>query len=304
MNPFGVGMAHGKVIWFGEHAVVYHHPAIALPLTEHRIHIKMDPSSKTELISPFFNGPLEGSQGFEGFIALLERLREILPFQDATITLRSDIPVGAGLGASAAIASAIVQAAFDLTDHPLDAGTHFDLIQLSEGYFHTNPSGIDAYLSIHDEALRYRKDQSPESIQIDLDAHLVIAHSNVSGSTKDAVEQIARMMKEKKSSKKMADLGHITLNALEAIQAKELKKLGQLMNDAHGLLKRFNVSHPVLDDLVDQALSHGALGAKLSGGGLGGIMIALFEGKSGALAFQEHLHQSGYPHVFIKALAA
>lgn len=304
MNPFGVGMAHGKVIWFGEHAVVYHHPAIALPLTEHRVHIKMDPSSRTELISPFFNGPLEDSKEFEGIIVLLDRLREILPFKDAQITVRSDIPVGAGLGASAAIASALVQAAFDLTDHPLDAGTHFDLIQLSEGYFHTNPSGLDAYLSIHNDALRYRKDQSPESLQIDLDAHLVIAHSNVSGSTKEAVEQIATLMKDKKNSKKMADLGHITLRALEAIQARDLNTIGQLMNDAHDHLKEFNVSHPVLDDLVQHALTHGALGAKLSGGGLGGIMIALFDEKTKALAFQETLNHSGYPHVFIKALAA
>ncbi len=303
MNPFGVGMAHGKIIWFGEHAVVYHHPAIALPLNEHRIHIKMDPSSTTELISPFFNGPLETS-GFEGLIALMKRLREILPLGDVTIELRSDIPVGAGLGASAAIASAIVSAAFDLTDQPLDAGTHFELIQLSESYFHTNPSGIDAYLSIHDHALRYRKDQSPDPIDIDLDAHLVVAYSNVKGSTKEAVEIIADQMNVKKASKLVADLGHITLGALEAIQAKSLHVLGRLMNEAHALLKRLGVSHATLDALTKRALESGALGAKLSGGGLGGIMIALFDDKTRALSFQTSLQNDGFSHVFIKGLSA
>lgn len=304
MNPFGVGMAHGKVIWFGEHAVVYHHPAIALPLTDHRVHIKMDPSSTTELISPFFNGPLHEAHGFDGLVALMDHLKEILPLGDVQITLRSDIPIGAGLGASAAIASALVQAAFDLTDHPLDAGTHFELIQRSESYFHTHPSGIDAYLSIHAEALRYRKDQSPESLPLNLNAHLVVAHSNIKGATKDAVERVATLMQEKKYAKWMADLGHITLAALAAIKRHDLPQLGQLMNQSHALLKRFNVSHPVLDEMVKRALDQGALGAKLSGGGLGGIMIALFEAKNQALAFQTELKTQGFQDVFLKALDA
>ena len=303
MNPFGVGVAHGKMIWFGEHAVVYHHPAIALPLTDKRVTVKMDPSSKTELISPFFNGPLSMGQGFDGLVALMEALRERLPIGEVTLTLTTDIPVGAGFGASAAIASAIVQAAYDLTDTPLDAGTHFDLIQHSESYFHTNPSGIDAYLSIHNDALRYRKDQSPESLTIDLDAHLVVVYSNVKGSTKTAVESIQTLMTKKSNTRKMADLGHLTLDALEAIKQKDVLGLGQLMTKAHTYLKHFKVSHPVLDELVDQAMHSGALGAKLSGGGLGGIMIALFRSYDESKAFQEALHADGYSHAFIRSLA-
>lgn len=302
MNPFGVGLSHGKIIWFGEHAVVYHHPAIALPLNQLRVHIKMDPSSKTELISPFFNGPLTAGQGLDGWIALLEALREKLPLNHVRITLETTLPVGAGFGASAAIASALVMAAYDLCDHPLDQKTHFDLIQISEQIFHTNPSGIDAFLTMTTHPQRYRKDQSPQALSIDLNASLVIAHSNIKGSTKDAVEHIASAMQDKKIMKHMADLGHLTVEALDAIQAKNIPALGRLMNAAHGLLQTVGVSHPVVDGLVQEALNQHALGAKISGGGLGGIMIALYDDEAAADRFITHLQTQGFTTAFKRSL--
>lgn len=294
MNPYGMGHAHGKVIWFGEHAVVYHHPAIALPLKSASVRVKMTPSKTTQFISPFYQGTLEDAPHLEGFSKLLDALKARLPLGHVTIELDTDIPVQGGLGASAAIASAIVQAAYDLTDQPLEQGTRFELTQISENFFHQNPSGIDAFMSMSKTAQRYRKEQAPSALDFSLDGELVVVYSNVPGNTKDAIVKIAKATQKTKLYKTMADLGHLTEDALEAILGRDLNVLGRLMNQAHHLLKSFEISHPSIETLRTWALEKGALGAKLSGGGLGGIMIALFDDPEKALDYTEQLKENGY----------
>lgn len=294
MNPYGMGQAHGKVIWFGEHAVVYHHPAIALPLKSAMVHVKMTPSDTLQFISPFYQGALQDAPHLEGFSKLIDVLKVRLPLGNVTIELDTDIPVQGGLGASAAIASAIVQAAYDLTDQPLEHGTRFELTQVSESFFHQNPSGIDAFMSMAKTAQRYRKEQAPSALDFSLDGELVVVYSNVPGNTKDAVVKIAKATKKTKLYKTMADLGHLTEDALAAILGRDLNLLGRLMNQAHQLLNRFEISHPSIESLRNWALEKGALGAKLSGGGLGGIMIALFDDPGKATAYTEFLQENGY----------
>ena len=294
MNPYGMGQAHGKVIWFGEHAVVYHHPAIALPLKSAMVRVKMTPSETLQFISPFYQGALQDAPHLEGFSKLIDVLKVRLPLGNVTIELDTDIPVQGGLGASAAIASAMVQAAYDLTDQPLEHGTRFELTQVSESFFHQNPSGIDAFMSMAKTAQRYRKEQAPSALDFSLDGELVVVYSNVPGNTKDAVVKIAKATQKTKLYKTMADLGHLTEDALAAILGRDLNLLGRLMNQAHQLLHSFEISHPSIESLRNWALEKGALGAKLSGGGLGGIMIALFDDPAKAQAYTEFLQENGY----------
>jgi mevalonate kinase len=298
MNPFGVGSAHGKVIWFGEHAVVYHFDAIALPIIPLKVTLKMSPSLKTELHSDFYQGPLEENSFLKGFFMLHEALKKQLPIQEVKIELSSDLPVGAGLGASAAIASAWVMAAYDLTDQPLDAKTHFDLIQISEQFFHENPSGIDAMMTLSYDPIRYKKDQTPVPINVDLDGFLAIVYSNQKGLTVNAIQTIQTLMKQKSYQKMMSDLGHNTELALQFIAKKDIRSLGKLMAKSHELLTTFNVSHKALDFLVSHAYLFNALGAKLSGGGLGGVMIALFESIENAHKFISSVKDQGYTIAF------
>lgn len=294
MNPYGMGQAHGKVIWFGEHAVVYHHPAIALPLTSASVRVKMTPSETLQFISPFYQGALLDAPHLEGFSHLIDALKIRLPLGNVTIELETDIPVQGGLGASAAIASAMVQAAYDLTDQPLEQGTRYELTQVSEQFFHQNPSGIDAFMSMAKTAQRYRKEQAPSALDLSLDGELVVVYSNVPGNTKEAIVKIAKITRQTKLYKKMAELGHLTEDALEAILGKDLNVLGRLMNQAHALLQSFEISHPSIETLREMAMNSGALGAKLSGGGLGGIMIALFDNPDRATLFTEQLTEQGF----------
>lgn len=298
MNPFGVGHAHGKIIWFGEHAVVYHYDAIALPVTPLTVSIKMTPSNKTFLQSSFYQGPLEEDSLLKGFFMLHQALKEKLPLRDVQVELDTQLPVGAGLGASAAIASAWVMAAYDLTDQPLDAKTHFELIQVSEAYFHDKPSGIDAMMTLSNDAIRYKKEQNPVSVDVNLNAYLTVVYSNQKGLTKEAIQTIADLMNQKDYQKRMAKLGSQTEKALQALAQKDLSRLGTLMTQSHELLKRFKVSHPVLDELVNHALKMNALGAKLSGGGLGGVMIALFDDLKKAQHYLNAVKSLGYNTAF------
>jgi len=302
MNPFGVGSAHGKVIWFGEHAVVYHYDAIALPIIPLKVTLKISPSLKTELHSDFYTGPLEETSFLKGFFMLHEALKKQLPIQEVKVELSSDLPVGAGLGASAAIASAWVMAAYDLTDQPLDVKTHFDLIQISEQFFHEKPSGVDAMMTLSYDPIRYKKDQTPVPINVDLDGFLAVVYSNQKGLTVDAIQTIQSLMKQKSYQKMMSELGQNTELALSLIAKNDIHGLGKLMAKSHELLKAFNVSHESLDFLVSHAHQFDALGAKLSGSGLGGVMIALFESLQNAESFIASVKEKGYEIAFILPL--
>jgi len=193
------------------------------------------------------------------------------------IGIASQIPVGVGLGSSAAVAVSTISATAKLFDVKVSKEDVFRLAFATENLIHGNPSGIDQMTSIEGGIVLYRVEEGFRKIKAKKDIPLVIGNTGVTRSTGDLVRKVRELAEERKGFfKPIAEsCGEISLKAAKAIQNGNLNDLGMLMNMNHNLLVKISVSHEKLSHLVEAAREAGALGAKLTGAGGGGCMIAL-----------------------------
>lgn len=276
MKKQGRGQAHAKLILIGEHAVVYGHPGIALPFLPLKVDIHVTASQEDVLTSTLYQGPMASLPTellFIGF--LVDHLRTTLKLGPLEMVITNTIPSSAGMGSSAAISGAIVQALYDIADVPLDAKLRFEHTQLAEKLVHGSASGIDALTTASTNGWYFIKGKDPEPIVITLPAYLVVANSGIKGSTKEAVGQVAKLFTQNLAQGHLESIGLMSLLMKEAIEKKEIEDVARLMNQTQFHLQELGVSHPKIDEMVAAAIQLGALGAKLTGGGLGGSMIAL-----------------------------
>ena len=194
-----------------------------------------------------------------------------------SVKVRSTIPVAAGLGSSAAVAAAVVTAVGRLLELELSKEEIFRISYEAERFVHGTPSGIDPTISTYGGVLLYRKDKGFTQIKVRGEIPLVIGDTGVKRSTGDIVAKVRERTKQYPSIVKplLKIGGKITLKAIKALETGDLCALGELMNISHGLLYAVGVSDASLERLVHAAREAEALGAKLTGAGGGGCMIAL-----------------------------
>ena len=276
MKLMGIGQAHGKVIWMGEHAVVYGYEAIAIPLTSALVKATILKSEKTTIDSQVYKGSIEDSNDdIYPISTLIKALMHHFKASPVSITITSDIPHDAGLGSSAATASAVTQAFYDLFETTLTEDVRYNWVQMSEIIAHTNPSGIDARITMLDTPIIYGKNQALKTLTLDLNAYMVIGFSGMRGQTKKAVLNISEVYDHIETKNHIKALGHLTKNVISYVGNKALHDIGLDMTNAHQHLVALGVSTKPIDQMVEKALVLGALGAKLTGGGLGGCVIAI-----------------------------
>ena len=274
----------GKAILLGEHSVVYGRHAIAVPVPLN-IRVKVEEADDGVLlmipswgVEYYLDKKPEERQSFEKPAALiLEKMN--LNNVGMKIEVFSDIPRGMGLGGSAVLAVSIIKA---LNHHYKMGLSEQEINQMayeSEKIAHGNPSGIDNTIATYGYPLIYRKGEKTlkERLQIKEPLNLVLAFSKSEGLT---AKTVAHVRKQWKSNQEMYegvfdDIDAIVLNGIQAIQDNDLKQLGELMNFNQGLLNTLQVSTPELERMIHIARDAGAFGAKLTGGGGGGAMIAV-----------------------------
>ena len=287
----GVGQAHSKIILIGEHAVVYGYPAISLPLLEVEVTCRVVPATTPWRLFE------EDTLSMAVYASL-----EYLNITDAYIRCQIDsaIPEKRGMGSSAAISIAAIRAVFDYFEAELPRDVLEILVNRAEMIAHMNPSGLDAKTCLSDQPIRFIKNVGFEELAMDLSAYLVIADTGVYGHTREAIQVVES--KGKEALPFLYALGELTQQAEEAIKAKDAVKLGEILTKAHGNLKEIGVSSLEADALVNTALQHGALGAKMSGGGLGGCIIALVADYHQAQDLAERLEEKGAVQTWIESL--
>ena len=287
----GVGQAHSKIILIGEHAVVYGYPAISLPLLEVKVTCRVVPAATPWRLFE------EDTLSMAVYASL-----EYLNITDAYIRCQIDsaIPEKRGMGSSAAISIAAIRAVFDYFEAELPRDVLEILVNRAEMIAHMNPSGLDAKTCLSDQPIRFIKNVGFEELAMDLSAYLVIADTGVYGHTREAIQVVES--KGKEALPFLYALGELTQQAEEAIKARDAVMLGEILTKAHGNLKEIGVSSLEADALVETALHHGALGAKMSGGGLGGCIIALVADYHQAQNLAERLEEKGAVQTWIESL--
>lgn len=281
--------APGKIILFGEHAVVYGRPAIAIPLSQLRATAVVAPATQSgiRLIAPDLGQDvlLAGAPPDDPIAAVIRQVqtavhRPTLP--DMTITVSSQIPIASGLGSGAAITAAVVRALADFLGMGHQATPEWvsALTYEVEKIHHGTPSGIDNTVVAYEMPVYFVRQQPQNHIEpftVARPLHLLVADTGVRSSTKIAVGDVRRHWQENpaKFEALFDGCGRIAAAARAAIETGDVAALGPLMVENHALLQEMTVSSPELDRLVTAAIAAGALGAKLSGAGRGGNMIAL-----------------------------
>ena len=287
----GVGQAHSKIILIGEHAVVYGYPAISLPLLEVEVTCRVVPAGTPWRLFE------EDTLSMAVYASL-----EYLNIKDAYIRCQIDsaIPEKRGMGSSAAISIAAIRAVFDYYQAELPHDVLEILVNRAEMIAHMNPSGLDAKTCLSDHPIRFIKNLGFTELEMDLSTYLVIADTGVYGHTREAIQVV--QSKGKDALPYLQTLGDLTQEAEDAINHKDAEKLGEILSQAHENLKEIGVSSQEADSLVETAIHHGALGAKMSGGGLGGCIIALAANLEQAQELAQRLEEKGAVQTWIESL--
>lgn len=279
----GTGKSYAKIILIGEHAVVYGEPAIALPVKSIRLSAKVEPipDGRQEVTSAFFTGDLNAGQltNFAGIAMLIRRLLVFFNAADQGfhLTIASALPSERGMGSSAATAVAVVRAFYDAFQTSLSHSVLLNWAGISEKALHGNPSGLDAATASAEKPQWFVRGKSLRSIMMPRNGVLLIADTGIAGQTKIAVDQVAQKLKKdpKTYQPLITDIGDAVRQAALALAQDDIITLGQLLNRDQADLAALGVSSPELDRLINVALDNGAYGAKLTGSGMGGCMIAL-----------------------------
>ena len=288
-NESAMGIGYGKVVLLGEHSVVYGRHAIAAPIPITVRALIEDREEGIVLMIPRWGveyelaGNVTERRSFERPAGvILDKLG--LSNRGMCIEVFPDVPRSMGLGGSAAIAVAIVRA---LDRHYQIGLSDEDVNRLayeSEKIAHGSPSGLDNTLACYAKPLVFRPGDPPlvELLNIRKPIPAVIGITGHEGLTAKTVGRVREAwQQDKKLYERIFDeIDTLVLSAVKAIQDEDIKALGELMNVNHGMLNALQVSTPELEQLVEIARKNGALGAKLTGGGGGGSIIAVCDGET------------------------
>ena len=300
-----MAFARGKVILLGEHPVVYGRPALAAALGV-GVHALASPAEEDRLsVSPWDVSvrPTEPSDDAlaRAFHAVLADYPD--PRPRLHVTVDCALPAGAGLGCSAAVGVAVLGALDEALGRERTNEARGEAALAWERVFHGNPSGVDNAMAACGGVAVYVRGQPLAPVHVGKPLPLVVCHSGEPSLTKSTVAMVARYHeRDTKGAEEIFDaIASIVTNGRRAVEEGDLAKLGQLFDMNQMLLATMLLSTDRIEGLCRASKAAGALGAKLTGGGGGGCMIALARDLDGAKEIALALEKDGYAPFVVEA---
>lgn len=302
--------APGKIILFGEHAVVYNRPALAVPVTQvcATVNVSSHSRSGIRISAPQIqlHSTLTALPTQHSLRMTLEVILKNLNISLSTplqIQITSSIPVASGLGSGASVSVALIRALSAYTGTSLNDDKVNQLCYETEKIHHGTPSGIDNTVITYARPVFFQRGQPIETFQVQHPFTIVIADTGIYAPTRESVGDVRKLWQSNPSHWESVfnEVGQIVQRARQSIEAGHWQELGTLMDMNQRLLQEMTVSSAELDHLVVCAKNAGALGAKLSGGGRGGNMIALVHPEN-ADEISAALLSNGARHTIITAI--
>lgn len=302
----GTGKGYGKTILFGEHFVVYGLPAIASALgTYTTADVKVVEGNGWVVDD---QRPATPGYKKKKYTESMQSIQNVLDYlnidtrnQKLEITFEGSLIAASGVGASAAQCTSLARALNNTFNLGLDNEKINEAAYEGEKAYHGTPSGIDNTASTYGGLIWFIKNLSGGTNTMDLmetsqKMHLVIANSGITASTTEVVADVRRLKGENPEmfDKIFKEYKILAEEAKNALTKGNINKTGKLMNKNHNLLKEITVSGEVNDLLVDIALQAGALGAKMTGTGRGGLVIAVAEDEESQLIISKAIENKGY----------
>lgn len=282
--------APGKIILFGEHAVVYGRPAIAVPVNQVWARSVIIPQPQgtpghIQIQAPDI-GLDESLSNLPDKHPLAEAVKSVLDefglhrSPACLVRVASTIPIAAGLGSGAAITVAILRAFSAFLGHPLADERVNALAFEVDKIYHGTPSGIDNTVITYRKPVYFQRGveyNQMDTLRVGAPFTVIIGDTGMPSPTATVVGDVrqAWQAEPERYEALFEQIGEVVRQARQAIETGQPADLGELLRQNQALLSRVGVSSPALDRLVAAAEQAGALGSKLSGSGRGGNMIAL-----------------------------
>jgi mevalonate kinase len=302
----GTGKGYGKTILFGEHFVVYGLPAIASALgafTTADVEVFEGTGWTVDDQRPATPGYKKKKyhQAMQSITNVIDHLKIDIENQKLEITFAGDLIAASGVGASAAQCTSLARALSDTFSLNLDDEKINEAAYEGEKAYHGTPSGIDNTASTYGGLIWFVKNLSGgkntmDRLQSPRKMLLVIANSGITASTTEVVADVRRLKEEnpERFEKILSEYKKLAEEAKKALLEGDITTIGNLMNQNHKILQQITVSGEINDELVGISLENGAVGAKMTGTGRGGLVIALAENEGIREKIANAIEKKGY----------
>ena len=292
----------------GEQFVVLGAPAVAMAVTLYsKIDVRPSKSGEIEVTADIplhLVGDANKGSSAANNQELLEPLRlaagatlDYLASRERSIAVDAncEIPIGAGLGSSASTTVATISAVAKSRGTQLDRREIFKLAFIPENYLHGHPSGVDQATCTYGGIIQFRKSSKIKPIKVKRPPMILVCDSGAHRSTKALVGSVVKRSQNQadRFQTHLEEMTSLSNSVAKALKDEDDNELGSLMNRNHELLRQIGVSTPLLDRLVAIAQKSGALGAKLTGAGGGGCMIAVCADKKSQSSVARELRRGG-----------